>query len=37
MTGEGLDAFEPASENRLIVRAARFIFAGIKRLHLCWR
>jgi len=33
MTGEGLDAFEPASENGLIVRAARFflLFAGVER------
>ena len=30
MTGEGLDAFEPASENGLIVRAVFFFFAGIK-------
>ena len=32
MTGKRLNSFKPARENSLIVRAARFIFAGIKRL-----
>jgi hypothetical protein len=31
MTGKRLDAFKPARENRLIVRAVRFALAGVER------
>jgi hypothetical protein len=37
MTGKRLNSFKPARENSLIVRAARLVFAGIKRLVFCWR